>query len=60
MRLLVLGGTRFVGRAVVAAALERGWDVTALHRGTTGALPARVRALHADRTDRAALAAAVG
>ena len=36
MRLLVLGGTRFVGRAVVQDALDRGWDVTALHRGVTG------------------------
>ncbi|EHN73478.1 reductase, partial [Streptomyces coelicoflavus ZG0656] len=33
MRLLVLGGTEFVGRAVVEAALGRGWEVTVLHRG---------------------------
>ncbi|MGW0190484.1 NAD-dependent epimerase/dehydratase family protein, partial [Streptomyces sp. NPDC003362] len=33
MRLLVLGGTEFVGRAVVDAALERGWEVTVFHRG---------------------------
>lgn len=59
MRLLVLGGTRFVGRAVVADALSRGWDVTALHRGTTGALPAGVTALHADRTSTTELAAAL-
>jgi len=59
MRLLVLGGTRFVGRAVVAAALARGDEVTALHRGVTGALPPGVRALHADRTEPAALAAAL-
>lgn len=50
MELLVLGGTRFVGRAVVADALARGWSVTALHRGVTGALPDGVRALVADRT----------
>ena len=60
MRLLVLGGTRFVGRAVVAEALDRGWDVTALHRGTTGRLPPGVTTLHADRTDPVALAAALG
>ena len=60
MRLLVLGGTRFVGRAVVADALVRGWDVTALHRGLTGSLPEAVAARHADRTDEAALAAALG
>jgi 2'-hydroxyisoflavone reductase len=60
VRLLVLGGTRFVGRAVVEEALARGHDVTALHRGVTGRLPDGVRALHADRTDRAALDAALG
>jgi 2'-hydroxyisoflavone reductase len=60
MRLLVLGGTRFVGRAVVAAALERGWEVTGLHRGVTGALPDGARSVIADRTDPAALAAALG
>ena len=60
MDLLVLGGTRFVGRAVVHEALARGWDVTALHRGVTSALPPAVRALHADRTDTDALAVALG
>jgi 2'-hydroxyisoflavone reductase len=55
MRLLVLGGTRFVGRAVVEVALARGDDVTALHRGVTGALSDGITALHVDRTDRAAL-----
>lgn len=57
MRLLVLGGTRFVGRAIVAEALERGHHVTALHRGVTGALPDGVTAVHVDRTDADALAA---
>ncbi len=33
MRLLVLGGTRFVGRALVEAALADGHDVTLFHRG---------------------------
>lgn len=50
MELLVLGGTRFVGRAVVADALSRGWSVTALHRGVTGTLPDGVRTVVADRT----------
>ncbi|WP_202977856.1 NAD-dependent epimerase/dehydratase family protein [Nocardioides daphniae] len=58
MDLLVLGGTRFVGRALVADALARGWRVTALHRGVTGRLPDGVEVLTADRTDGAALAAA--
>ena len=60
MRLLVLGGTRFVGRAVVSEALDRGWDVTALNRGATGRLPDDVTALLADRTDPVALADALG
>jgi nucleoside-diphosphate-sugar epimerase len=48
MRLLVLGGTEFVGRAVVADAVGRGWEVTVFHRGRH-APPAGVRALHGDR-----------
>ncbi|MDX6287717.1 MAG: hypothetical protein QOG53_3202 [Frankiales bacterium] len=50
MRLLVLGGTRFVGAAFVADAIARGWEITILHRGTTGAAPAGVEVLHGDRT----------
>lgn len=60
MDLLVLGGTRFVGKAVVAEALGRGWSVTAVHRGLTGQLPDAVDARYADRSDPSALAAALG
>jgi nucleoside-diphosphate-sugar epimerase len=56
MRLLVLGGTEFVGRAVVDAALERGWEVTVFHRGRHAA-PDGVRTLHGDRTAPDGLAA---
>lgn len=35
MRLLVLGGTKFLGRAAVEAALERGHEVTLFNRGRT-------------------------
>src|SRR4051794_37626049 len=59
MKLLVLGGTRFVGRAVVADALERGWQVDAVNRGETGSLPSGVRHLTADRTDPDQLASAL-
>ena len=50
MRLLVLGGTRFLGRAVVAEALAAGWDVTTLTRGVSGAPPSEVDARFGDRT----------
>lgn len=35
MKILVLGGTRFLGRHLVAQALERGHAVTLLHRGAS-------------------------
>ena len=37
MRLLVLGGTVFLGRHVTAEALSRGHEVTVFHRGRHGA-----------------------
>jgi len=37
VRVLVLGGTAFVGRAIVADALRQGADVTLFGRGKTGA-----------------------
>ena len=36
MRILVVGGTRFIGRHVVQQALARGHEVTVFHRGRTG------------------------
>lgn len=36
MKILVIGGTQFVGRAMVQAALDRGHDVTLFNRGKTG------------------------
>jgi 2'-hydroxyisoflavone reductase len=39
MELLILGGTEFVGRAVAAEALARGWGVTVFHRGRHPAPP---------------------
>src|SRR5690606_23259589 len=49
MKLLMLGGTAFVGRAVTEGALTRGWEVTVLHRGRHEP-PGGVRALHGERT----------
>jgi 2'-hydroxyisoflavone reductase len=60
MKLLVLGGTRFVGRAVVDDAVARGWDVTALNRGVTGSVREGVALLVADRTSVPALMGALG
>ncbi|QGV80966.1 NAD-dependent epimerase/dehydratase family protein [Streptomyces ficellus] len=59
MRLLVLGGTEFAGRAVVTAALDRGWEVTVFHRGRH-APPAGVVSLLGDRTAPDGLAALGG
>jgi 2'-hydroxyisoflavone reductase len=49
VNLLVLGGTRFVGRHLVADALERGWNVTVFHRGTTPNPHPRAREILGDR-----------
>jgi nucleoside-diphosphate-sugar epimerase len=50
MRLLVVGGTVFVGRAVVEAAVARGHEVTVFHRGQHGeAAGPDVEHLHGDR-----------
>ncbi|MEU5097221.1 NAD-dependent epimerase/dehydratase family protein [Streptomyces sp. NPDC020996] len=56
MRLLVLGGTEFAGRAVVRAALGRGWEVTVFHRGRHEP-PDGARSLLGDRTAPGGLAA---
>ncbi|GAA3041636.1 NAD-dependent epimerase/dehydratase family protein [Streptosporangium longisporum] len=48
MRVLLLGGTEFVGRAVAEAAVARGWEVTVFHRGRH-APPPGVRVLTGDR-----------
>lgn len=54
----MLGGTRFVGRAVVEAALARGWQVTVVSRGESGAPPPGANWLRVDRTAPGALQAA--
>ncbi|KAA0924380.1 NAD-dependent epimerase/dehydratase family protein [Rhodococcus sp. ANT_H53B] len=48
MKLLVLGGSDFVGRTAVEHALDLQWDVTVLNRGTTASDP-RVTQLRGDR-----------
>src|SRR5882762_10224495 len=51
MRILVLGGTKFVGPHVVRNLAERGHEVTIFHRGQTETeMPASVRHVHGDFT----------
>ncbi len=49
MRILVLGGTWFLGRAVVSEALARDWSVTTFTRGRTGTPVPGAVAVHGDR-----------
>src|SRR3954470_24440298 len=51
MRLLILGGTVFLGRHVVDAALERGHAVTIFTRGRHGTGPEGVEHIAGDRAD---------
>lgn len=48
--LLILGGTGFVGPSVIHAALRRGWEVTAFHRGRRGTAREDVEHVLGDRT----------
>lgn len=50
MRLLILGGTVFLGRALTDAALAGGHHVTHLNRGKSSPPDARVETLTGDRT----------
>lgn len=50
MRLLVLGGTRFLSRTVAEQALDRGWDVTCACRGSSP-VPAGATHLTWDRSE---------
>jgi nucleoside-diphosphate-sugar epimerase len=56
MRLLVLGGSSFVGRAVVEEGVRRGWAVTTFNRGRSPAVDANVERLVGDRLRPADLA----
>ena len=49
MRLLVLGGTRFLSQAVAADAVARGHQVTCAARGESGAVPAGAQHVVLDR-----------
>lgn len=58
MRILVVGGTRLVGRHIARAAIDRGHDVTLFNRGKTdpGAFPDATRLVGDRNKDLSALA----
>ena len=60
MRALVIGGTQFMGREVVRRLLERGHEVSVLHRSAHHDLGPDVQNLQADRGDIATVAALIG
>ena len=60
MNILVIGGTEFIGRATVAALLQRGHNVTILNRGKTpNPFEGQVQVKHVDRRARPDLLLAV-
>jgi nucleoside-diphosphate-sugar epimerase len=55
MRVLIIGGTGFIGPFVIRELVEQGHDVTVFHRGEAKtALPASVRRIHGNRNNLAA------
>lgn len=50
MRVLILGGTAWLGRHLASAALEAGHEVTCLARGEAGAVPTGAGLVRADRS----------
>ncbi|MEV6267553.1 NAD-dependent epimerase/dehydratase family protein [Kribbella sp. NPDC051936] len=55
MRLLILGGSWFLGRTLIVDALARGWEVTAFSRGKNGLPPAGATHVLGDRRNEADL-----
>ena len=59
MRILVIGGTLFIGRAIVERLVARGHDVTVLHRREHHDLGPAVQNIQADRSDLVAVSQVV-
>jgi 2'-hydroxyisoflavone reductase len=60
MRLLILGGTRFLGRAIAAHARAAGHDVTCAARGIAGEVADGARLIRVDRDEPDGLAPLAG
>ena len=58
-RVLVIGGTLFIGRALVDQLLERGDEIVIMHRGNGTPYGNRVQEIRCDRNDVAAVRAAL-
>jgi nucleoside-diphosphate-sugar epimerase len=59
MRVLVIGGTRFVGKCAVELLLRRGHELILLHKGTTNPFGARVQSIRVDRANHMAVKSAL-
>lgn len=51
MRILIMGGTWFLGKHIAENALARGWEVTTFNRGHSGRDVDGVKPVHGDRTN---------
>lgn len=60
MRILVIGGTSFIGRAIVKRLAGRGHEVSVLHRRDHHDLGPEIRNVQADRGDLEAVSRALG
>ena len=58
-RVLVIGGTQLIGRALVEQLLARGDEVVLMHRGSSTPFGDRVASIHCDRNDVDAVTAAL-
>jgi nucleoside-diphosphate-sugar epimerase len=59
-RVLVLGGTSWLGGSVARVALDAGHEVTCLARGSSGSVPDGAHLVRGDRDDEAVYAAELG
>lgn len=59
MRVLVIGGTLFIGKLLVKKLLAAGHEITLLHRRAEQPFGRRVRSVRADRNDAAAIRSAL-